>query len=511
MKESRLKNLSQLGKKEAACVAGFGTLLAALCLSVQRAAPFSLIFGIANHWALLFGAALGLTLSGLVGVLFFHTYLYSRVYLFKGRPYHSGLALLQTLGAMLWVTAMIVEAATPEARVTMGSLSFDPWGILLGIAIVFVFDGWAMVFTLQRSDSAIKLLAFATLFAGLFFCLESLVQETTVILVFLVLDLTTAVVLLPFVLSSVTQNQSLQGNDQVAKSNPNEIDEHVQDSPSSTLRHRLWVTFRFCWQPVIAALIGLFLFSYTWNPTAVGIRFNSMQLMLFEESAGIIIAASCILLLLRIKRDQNILLEFTRFWMPIIVCVFLFTPYLPDFALGTLLQELIATAREAGLALFALGAWMTLTRAAQISDTSVHFLMSAFALLCGLAAFAGFTLCSLFGITVKPLGAILFVIYLAALIILMTIGNRDERNAKIVEHNVIEAYLKERCDNISKSHNLTVRETEILYYMGRGHNYVFIAETVFVSENTIRTHVRNIFRKLNISSREDLLAMIDRN
>ena len=35
------------------------------------------------------------------------------------------------------------------------------------------------------------------------------------------------------------------------------------------------------------------------------------------------------------------------------------------------------------------------------------------------------------------------------------------------------------------------------------------AEKLYISENTVRTHVRHIYAKLAINSREELLAMID--
>ena len=48
-----------------------------------------------------------------------------------------------------------------------------------------------------------------------------------------------------------------------------------------------------------------------------------------------------------------------------------------------------------------------------------------------------------------------------------------------------------------------------LYYLGRGYNHGYIARKLFVSENTVRTHVRHIYAKLGVSSREELLDLID--
>lgn len=37
-----------------------------------------------------------------------------------------------------------------------------------------------------------------------------------------------------------------------------------------------------------------------------------------------------------------------------------------------------------------------------------------------------------------------------------------------------------------------------------------IAETLFVSENTIKTHTRNMYRKLFVTSRTELLELVER-
>ncbi|MFK7920792.1 MAG: response regulator [Bacteroidia bacterium] len=50
---------------------------------------------------------------------------------------------------------------------------------------------------------------------------------------------------------------------------------------------------------------------------------------------------------------------------------------------------------------------------------------------------------------------------------------------------------------------LSERETEILTELCQGHNYKVIAEALFVSGHTVRTHIKNIYKKLHVNSRAE--------
>lgn len=52
---------------------------------------------------------------------------------------------------------------------------------------------------------------------------------------------------------------------------------------------------------------------------------------------------------------------------------------------------------------------------------------------------------------------------------------------------------------------LTVREKEIVEYLSKGLRYKEIANKIFLSQETVRTHIRNIYEKLQVNSRTDAL------
>ena len=55
----------------------------------------------------------------------------------------------------------------------------------------------------------------------------------------------------------------------------------------------------------------------------------------------------------------------------------------------------------------------------------------------------------------------------------------------------------------SSDYQLSDREKEILKLMVDGHNYKTIAEKSFISYETVRTHVKHIYKKLHVASRSE--------
>jgi len=58
--------------------------------------------------------------------------------------------------------------------------------------------------------------------------------------------------------------------------------------------------------------------------------------------------------------------------------------------------------------------------------------------------------------------------------------------------------------NIHK--DLTDREVEVLTLLAKGKSYRSIGEELFISANTIKFHIRNIYDKLQVKSKEDAIS-----
>lgn len=62
---------------------------------------------------------------------------------------------------------------------------------------------------------------------------------------------------------------------------------------------------------------------------------------------------------------------------------------------------------------------------------------------------------------------------------------------------------------IAEDFSLTRREAEVLPYLARGRSAKVIADALFVSENTIRTHTRRILEKTELHSKQQIIDLID--
>lgn len=55
-------------------------------------------------------------------------------------------------------------------------------------------------------------------------------------------------------------------------------------------------------------------------------------------------------------------------------------------------------------------------------------------------------------------------------------------------------------------HNLSDRELDVLNLLAEGNNYQEIADKLFISIDTVRHHIRNIYKKLHVHSQSEAVA-----
>jgi DNA-binding CsgD family transcriptional regulator len=68
----------------------------------------------------------------------------------------------------------------------------------------------------------------------------------------------------------------------------------------------------------------------------------------------------------------------------------------------------------------------------------------------------------------------------------------------------------ERCIMTANTYGLSLRETEVLILMAKGRNAGFIQKELVISIHTAKSHIHNIYKKIGVSSRQQLIDLIDR-
>lgn len=62
---------------------------------------------------------------------------------------------------------------------------------------------------------------------------------------------------------------------------------------------------------------------------------------------------------------------------------------------------------------------------------------------------------------------------------------------------------------IADEHGLSQREYEVLTYLARGRNAAYIQQELWVSIHTVKTHMANIYRKLDVHSIQEIIDMVE--
>lgn len=68
---------------------------------------------------------------------------------------------------------------------------------------------------------------------------------------------------------------------------------------------------------------------------------------------------------------------------------------------------------------------------------------------------------------------------------------------------------RENVEGIASEYFLTAHEADVLLLLAKGYSQRGIAGKLDVSDNTVRTHMRNLYRKLQIHSCQDAIELVE--
>lgn len=88
------------------------------------------------------------------------------------------------------------------------------------------------------------------------------------------------------------------------------------------------------------------------------------------------------------------------------------------------------------------------------------------------------------------------------------IGNVDEPNAATQQQEA--EGVDTAIASIAAKYGISPREAEIIRLLARGRNVPYICDELFIAKSTVQTHIKHIYAKLGLSSRQELIDLIER-
>ena len=81
-------------------------------------------------------------------------------------------------------------------------------------------------------------------------------------------------------------------------------------------------------------------------------------------------------------------------------------------------------------------------------------------------------------------------------------------NDESASHGKLGRY-KRKCAAVADTYLLSRKEAEVLFLLAKGRNAAAIQEALYIAPGTANTHMRHIYRKLDVHSQQELIALVE--
>jgi DNA-binding CsgD family transcriptional regulator len=252
----------------------------------------------------------------------------------------------------------------------------------------------------------------------------------------------------------------------------------------------------YLWQPLLAFMLCSMILGMTFDPVAAQIPTNVGEGMIVYMFVLFIM----IIILFNKKRDDSLLAS-SQMLLPIAAAALLIAPFTPGTD-NSLVSSISLMVGQIGFAL--VDSIMMLTVCIMVRQfewqslrvIAFYRLVGALAMLVGMLSFM------LLGSSLRFVSLVLLTIYLTVLAMVSTAKLR--RVGTTAKNNTDDDLSEIACHTFG----LSKRETEVFVYLCRGYSSTYIAETLVLSVNTIKSHVRHIYTKMSVSSKSEFLKKV---
>ncbi|MDR0501133.1 MAG: LuxR C-terminal-related transcriptional regulator [Coriobacteriales bacterium] len=288
-------------------------------------------------------------------------------------------------------------------------------------------------------------------------------------------------------------------------------DTHQEHSESGKALSPLYELFGLSWR----LLLGLFIFSFVFALSSGLIYVNAATVEFvgqFQLLAQLIVALSICFGIVIFQWRQDILFKAGFLCL---IAGLLILPFVP-----TNLTFIPAIILMSGNTIFELLVWAILFEVINNNCTATGFIAAKTVAIARLASGFGIFLGALSGILYKSstlIDSTLTATITAAaayLVITVTVLILTENHIRgfwaLIRVSVVKnPNIEELCAIVAKHYELSSRQQEVLVLLAQGRSVPYIAKQFVVSENTVNTHVKRIYEKLEIHSKQELLNLID--
>lgn len=277
-------------------------------------------------------------------------------------------------------------------------------------------------------------------------------------------------------------------------------------------RERYRAQFGNLWRPVLFALAT----SFTWGI----VRAYDLSNGLGSQSnlcisLGMLLSAVTLAFLWTLFNNRYGFVRVFKLLIPVFAIAFMLF-----FVIGRSFAPYLSALSSYGFSLAWLLMLLICARDAQNKDAHPFIVWGAFAFLYAIASdllgfLLGFNLAlwcaAWFSLPLEAMVALFgFSVFFCALYI----DDRHKPEKDTAAHageseKDVYAELSARCDRVADRYGLSPREREVFALLARGRDVYHISEEQFVSVSTVQFHSKNIYKKLDIHSKQELITLVD--